>query len=144
MHIFHKPQLPVVRALLDEHDLPTGDLDEAAMQHFFGCGEDARPQGVVGIEVLGDVALLRSLSVTADAGGQGCGTALVATAEAHARAQGVRHLYLLTNTAETYFHRHGYTTVPRDAVPEAIRRTREFSSLCPDSATVMRKDLGEP
>lgn len=144
MHIFQKPQLPVVQALLDEHELPASDLDETAMQHFFGCGENANPQGVVGIEVLGDLALLRSLSVSADAGGQGCGSALVASAESHARSLGIKSLYLLTNTAEAFFRRRGYAVVARDSVPEAIRQTREFSSLCPDSAVVMKKELGDP
>jgi len=50
-------------------------------------------------------------------------------------------LYLLTTTAESFFQNFGYRTVERSLVPDLIQETVEFSSLCPDDATVMKKDL---
>jgi hypothetical protein len=32
--------------------------------------------------------------------------------------------------------------IARTEVPDSIRQTTEFASLCPDDATVMRKALG--
>jgi amino-acid N-acetyltransferase len=74
--------------------------------------------------------------------GKGYGGALVAEIEAYAQQLGVRELYLLTNTAEAFFTRHGYSLLDRADVPEAIRQTAEFSNLCPASAACMHKRIG--
>jgi N-acetylglutamate synthase-like GNAT family acetyltransferase len=47
-------------------------------------------------------------------------------------------VYLLTTTAESYFPRFGFVTVPRAAVPEGVRTSIEFRSACPSTATAMR------
>lgn len=136
----HPPEIRV-RALLEAAHLPTADLTSAHLEHFFGCGDAHAPQGVIGVELHGEDALLRSLAVAESARGRGCGKALVATAERHARDHGARRIYLLTTTAAQYFRRLGYRPLPRDRVPETIRATQEFAALCPDSAAVMAKDL---
>jgi len=97
--------------------------------------------GVVGLELLGDVALLRSLAVPAEYRGRWIGSQLTCKAEAYARSQGVEVLYLLTLTAEVFFARRGYRVVGRDTAPAAIQETTEFRSLCPDSAVCMVKHL---
>lgn len=56
----------------------------------------------------------------------------------HARSVGVHTLYLLTNSAESFCLRRGYTTASRDAAPEAIRSTREFS--CPNNFEAIERD----
>jgi amino-acid N-acetyltransferase len=48
---------------------------------------------------------------------------------------------LLTTTAEDFFRALGYARIARELAPEAIRTTREFSSLCPASSVVMVKRL---
>lgn len=142
MNIHPRPPEAKVRSLLQTCGLPDSDLDAARFEHFFGCGAEGDPKGVVGVELYGDVGLLRSLAVDAAARGHGCGTRLVAEAENHARANGVRTLYLLTTTAERFFASLGYDKVERSSVPDAIRRTHEFSTLCPVSSIVMVKRLG--
>jgi amino-acid N-acetyltransferase len=97
----------------------------------------------VGVELFGDVALLRSLAVRVDARSSGMGTALVRHVENHAVSQGVRTLYLLTTTAEGFFTRLGYASVAREAAPPAIRSTREFAGICPASSAFMSKQLQE-
>ena len=57
--------------------------------------------------------------------------------QASAQQQGVTNLYLLTNSAENYFKVLGFSPVLRSNVPLAIQNAAQFSSLCPDSATVM-------
>jgi len=89
----------------------------------------------------GSDALLRSLAVEEKARGRGCGKALVAALEQHAREHGARRITLLTTTAARFFGGLGYRGVARDAAPERIRATREFSALCPASAVCMTKDL---
>jgi len=48
---------------------------------------------------------------------------------------------LLTTSAESFFRLAHYVRVERDHVPQAIRGTTQFASLCPASAAVMRKTL---
>lgn len=127
--------------LLRAAALPCGDLTAAHLEHFFRCGPANDPTGVIGLELHGEDALLRSLVVAESARGKGCGRALVAQAERYARGRGAKRIYLLTTTATQYFDRLGYRSVPRDEVPETIRATQEFAALCPDSAAVMAKDL---
>jgi len=139
--IFAGPPVPRVLELLDRSGLPVDDIDERMAHRFLGCGDDTRPGGVAGLELAGRYGLLRSLAVDDAVRGRGCGRALVAGVERHAAALGVEALYLLTETAERFFRRLGYDVVARGDVPDDIRRTREFSSLCPDSAVVMAKGL---
>jgi amino-acid N-acetyltransferase len=139
--VFRQPDASEVRRLADAAGLPTADLDGADLAHFFGCGPRDRPSGVVGLELFGAAALLRSLAVDAGARGFGSGRALVAAAELHARGSGADSIYLLTTTAAGFFERLGYTPVDRETAPPEIRGTREFGELCPASATFMVKRL---
>jgi amino-acid N-acetyltransferase len=50
-------------------------------------------------------------------------------------------VYLLTNTAAEYFPRFGFERITRADVPPAVQASIEFTSLCPYTATVMRKRL---
>lgn len=141
MNIFARPSLSQVRRLLAEAQLPSSDLTDAHMEHFFACGSDSAPDGIVGLELHDSVALLRSLAVSPKSRGQGRATALVARAEAFAQSQGVREIYLLTTTAERFFERLGYARLPREAAPLAIRQTQEFSVLCAASSAFMVRRL---
>lgn len=144
-----KPALPIhprpaaegVKRLLAACSLPSADLSPGKLRHFFACGPAEGPSGVVGLELFGTDALLRSLAVAQEARGKGCGRRLVQAAEGHARSRGATSLYLLTTSAEKFFRRLGYAEVPREAVPDAIRATPEFSALCPASAVAMSKRL---
>jgi amino-acid N-acetyltransferase len=127
--------------LLAACKLPGADLEDGHFEHFFGCGEQADPTGVVGVELHGKIGLLRSLAVDQTARRRGCGKRLVKQVEQYAAGRGVQSLYLLTTTAADFFAALGYRRVDRAQVPEAIRNTREFSGLCPSSSSVMVKDL---
>jgi len=131
-----------IRRLLADNRLPVDDLDSAAIA-FLVASEDERLVGVVGIEPFGGAGLLRSLAVTPTARRNGLGQALVATAEAYAREDaGLSELVLLTTTAAPFFARRGYVDIPRAATPLDVQASAEFKSICPASATCMRKFLG--
>jgi amino-acid N-acetyltransferase len=136
-----RPPLAGAVALLASARLPTEDLTADHCEHFFFTGPGEAPAGLVGLELLGEVALLRSLVVSAPRRGQGDGLALLNHAETHARLQGVRTLYLLTTTAEEFFARHGYRRADRESAPTAIRGTREFAGICPVSSAFMCRSL---
>lgn len=138
---FRKPALDAVKRLLADAGLPAADLTDTHIETFFGTGTPEAPDGIVGVELHGDNALLRSLVVAAPARSRGLGSGLVNAAERFARSMGANDIYLLTSTAAPFFERLGYSQVDRSAAPQAIRQTHEFASLCPASAALMRKRL---
>ena len=127
--------------LLEASGLPSSDL-EAARPCLFGMIDDDRLVGMVGLEVYGEVALLRSLAVAPDWRASGLGSALVQHAEGWAAAHGVADVFLLTTTASTFFGKRGYEAAPRDEAPAAIATTSQFSGGCCSSAAFMRRRLG--
>jgi amino-acid N-acetyltransferase len=96
---------------------------------------------VIGLEVLGKFALLRSLAVPARFPGQGNASQLTEQAEEFARSREVEALNLLTTMAEDFFGKRGYHRVDRDTLPAAVQETAEFQSLCPSIAVCMHKYL---
>jgi amino-acid N-acetyltransferase len=139
--IARKPARAGVFALLEEANLPTDDLTEEHLEHFFFLGPRSAPFGLVGLEIRGTDALLRSLVVAPDYRVSGTGSALVAHVEAYARGHGIRSVYLLTTTAEDFFARRGYGRMAREGAPDSIRSSREYSDLCPATSAFMVKHL---
>lgn len=130
-----------VASLLDQAGLPVADLATGSPVVLYGRSANGALIGVVGLELYGAAGLLRSLAVEPKSQNSGLGRALVKHAENQASNAGVRELYLLTTTAERYFERLGYHTVPRSEAPTVIASTSQFSSLCPSSSAFMRKSL---
>ena len=137
----HASELPRMKALLGENDLPTADFETAGMDWLVAVDEEDRLEGLVGLERFGKTGLLRSLAVAPDARQRGIGSTLVDEVEALALAAEVRNLVLLTQTAETFFASRGYARIDRSAAPSPVQRSAEFRSLCPASATCMIRQL---
>lgn len=138
--------LEAVEAMLDDERLPLDGVREQFHQFLVAEGTysqrvPASPVGAIGLEHYGDAALLRSAVVDPAWRGRGVGRALVDAAVQAARAQGVQELYLLTTTAEAFFSAIGFTIISRDEVPTGVRRSVEFVSACPDSATAMARSI---
>lgn len=134
-------RLGSVLDLLAASGLPTADLAEAAPTDFRVVERDGRVVGCVAVETHGDAGLLRSLAVAPEVRGHGVGGRLVEAAEALARERRLGALYLLTTTAAPFFEARGYAPVDRAAVPEAVRASTEFASVCPASAACLVKTL---
>jgi len=71
----------------------------------------------------------------------GYGKALCDALETSAKAAGVTTLYLLTTSAAKFFAAQGYVKIDRSDAPVAVRRTPEFTNLCPETAVCMYKLL---
>jgi amino-acid N-acetyltransferase len=136
-----RPLRSTAVALLQAQGLPVSDITDEHLEHFFFIGSDGSPTGLVGIEMYGSEALLRSLVVAENARTRGVGAALVQHAEEYATSHRVGAIYLLTTTAEKYFERLGYERIDRSRAPPSIEQTREFASICPASSAFMTKRL---
>jgi len=135
--------LHAVQALLNANKLPLDGV-EKALECFIVAEHEGQLVGVAGTERCGasEHALLRSVAVADAWKGRGLGRALVTRAIADAESRGAHALYLLTTTAEQYFPSFGFTPTTRDAVPDSVRASVEFTSACPASAVVMVRETG--
>lgn len=125
--------------LLKINNLPTEDID--ANVELFGIFEDEKLIATAGLEKYESIGLLRSVSTMLEVRGKGFGKIITAETENYALQNGISEMYLLTTTAKDFFAKDGYALVNREGVPEEIKQTKQFSSVCPSSATIMKKDL---
>ena len=132
---------PAIKKLLAHSNLQYEDITAAHLKHFLLGWEGTRLVAVVGLEIQNHSALLRSLAVDAEYRNLRIATRLVAEMENHAKSLKVDTLYLLTMTAEAFFHKCGYQRTARESAPTGIQGTAEFQNLCPASAVCMLKHL---
>lgn len=129
-----------VIALLRAENLPASDLP-ATLKSFFVMIENEQLIGVAGLEMYGTCGLLRSLAVHSDFRNQNIAGKLVMQIEHLAAAEGLKAIFLLTETAPYYFSRKGYHIISRSEMPAEVQQSSEFSHVCPQSAIAMKKDL---
>jgi amino-acid N-acetyltransferase len=135
-----RDDLPAIRALLDQHRLPHAAIERFLDDVLVARAGD-RVVGCAALERYDAAGLLRSVAVAEARRGTGLGTRLTAAALDHARAHGIRTVYLLTETAAGFFPRFGFHAVPRPAVAPAVRQSVEFTSACPETALAMVTEL---
>ncbi len=131
---------PEIERLLTANALPLEGLDLAASSTIVAL-DGTRLVGCAAVEVYGRDGLLRSVCVAADYRGLGLGERLVLAAENLSRELGIEDLYLLTETAATWFPRLGFGPADRSKAPERIAHSPEYASVCPVSSAFMRKSL---
>jgi amino-acid N-acetyltransferase len=130
--------IPEIFKLLEAVELPTrGVADHVGEFVVFESG--GAILGVGGLEVHGSHALLRSLAVSPAHQGVGLATAICDHLEAAAERCGIESIYLLTETADEFFAKRGYVVASRTEAPREIASAEEFSVICPQSATFMRR-----
>jgi amino-acid N-acetyltransferase len=129
--------LPEVLGLLQESSLPLAGVAEHFDSFLVARAGDGSLAGCVGLEIYGDVGLLRSLAVAKTARGAGLGARLVERLFDLARSKGVQSLYLLTTTAEDYFPRLGFERLPREEASPNLAASEELRGACPASAILM-------
>lgn len=134
--------LPVIRALVRQGQLPDGDVAEHLGAFLVG-EQNGSVVACGGFEMLGTIGLLRSVVVASRWRGRGWGERLVRRLMVQAQAVGLGEFYLLTTHAGPYFAGLGFRQVPRETAPALLRRTRQFASLCPSSAVLMNLNLNQ-
>jgi len=132
--------IPAIVELLHASSLPYGDIDRH-IKNFLVAIRDDFLIGVIGLEIIGESALLRSFAVNKSEQSKGIGLVLLNKLISLALLNNIKTLYLLTTTAEEYFLNYGFIKIRRESVPEGIKYTKEFSSICPDSAVCMMRKI---
>jgi amino-acid N-acetyltransferase len=130
-----------VKELIDACQLTTEDLSVEMMRNFLVARKGDRVVGVIGLEICGQHALLRSLAVAENFRCQGIAARLTNFIARYAVSHGIQKIYLLTVTAKDFFAKQGYLELDRSQAPAGIQATREFKDLCPDTAVCMCREL---
>ncbi len=142
MNIEPLSSLDEILPVLTGCNLPVADISVSSPPQFFGFRVAGSMVAVVGLEQFESVGLLRSLAVSPGHRGRGLARELVRFVESFALSRGVESLFLLTTTAEAFFVALGYGPASRQAAPQVIQATPQFSGLCPSSSAFLSKRLG--
>jgi protein-tyrosine-phosphatase/N-acetylglutamate synthase-like GNAT family acetyltransferase len=122
--------------LLDQCELPREGLTDLTATILVARNGN-EIVGCSALELYPNNALLRSVAIKPSFQNRGLGKRLVKATLDLAVDNKISNLYLLTETASTFFSKLGFENVPRSAVPENVRRSLEFTTLCPNTAKVM-------
>ena len=126
-----------IEGMLKDNNLPYIDCIDH-IDNFIIKENNRKVIGLGGIEIYGSNALIRSIVVTKNQRGKGIAKDIFKIIKENACSLGVNKIYLLTETAMDYFEKLNFTKVNRTEVPESIMNTKQFKTLCPSSAIVMR------
>lgn len=125
---------------LEAFNLVYTDLDQPNIR-IFRFEDSGQLVGFGGLEIFGNLALLRSIAVGKELQGKKAGRFICSWIEDWAKENHISELYLLTTTARDFFAHLDYQIIQRDEFPESLRQTSQFSQLCPASAICMMKAL---
>ncbi|MEO1053200.1 MAG: arsenic resistance N-acetyltransferase ArsN2 [Bacteroidota bacterium] len=132
-----------VKEILKSVDLPVSDLDPSLPSFLVACSciDDDIIVGAVGLETYEQAGLIRSLSVRKDFRGKHIGDKLFDVVSINAHDRGVTDLYLLTESADSYFSRKGFKSIQRSTIPEGLKKSTQFTDVCPETATAMHRSI---
>jgi N-acetylglutamate synthase-like GNAT family acetyltransferase len=121
--------------------MPAGQLarDIAAGVEFWGAEADGQLIGVMGIQPVEDVVLIRHAYVLPTAQGRGIGGKLLA----HLTARAIRPILVGTWAAAAwaiaFYERHGFELVDRNDVPALLRRYWSIPDRQIERSVVLRQ-----
>lgn len=131
-----------VQSLLEDNGLPFEDCAQH-IDNFVGVYDEDELIAFGGLEILNKKGLLRSVVVREGYRERGLAGLIIEDLHEKARMSGLQDIYLLTETAQRYFEKLGYQNVSRADLPEEVKATQQFLSLCPASAQVMHFILAD-
>ena len=126
--------------LLKDSALPILDIEDSR-SIFVGIYTDNKLVGCVGIQIIDEIALLRSLAVSKEYRGQGLAIKLTKAIIQKAKSRSINSLFLLTTDAEKFFVKVGFEKIIKTSAPNGIKETKQYSEICSDSAVVMELKL---
>lgn len=134
-------QMTTLKDLLKINKLPSDDIQLDGNLFLLYQDDSGKIIGSGGLEFYGNYCLLRSLATSAGYRKQGYGKRITADLLKKAKEMSAKEVYLLTETAQPFFERIGFKNESREDAPNEIKRSSEFSSVCPVSAVLMKFSL---
>ena len=122
-----------IELLLSANRLPLAGARDH-LDTFLVAEDDSGVVGCTGVELRGEVALLRSVAVAPSRQHQGIGRQMVSAMLAQASSRRLKSLALLTTTAREWFEGFGFRVVDRAMAPAPLKASAEFQGACPASA----------
>lgn len=132
---------PAVIKILENLDLPVGGVKDQFENFIILLKDESELIGCAGLEIYKSSGLVRSVAIVPAYQKKKLGSLLVQAVEAQAKTNNLKNLFLLTETAEKFFLKYGYTTISRSQVPTEIQGSFEYTVACKESAIVMKKDI---
>lgn len=134
-----EPERKAAAKLISACGLPREGLDDTQLWCVKGDGRHMF--GVAGLETWRRQGLLRSVAVESEHRKERVGTTLVRHAISEARKKRMKEVYLITETAPSFFESLGFSAVDRSRVRGSVLNSAEFKGACPETAPVMWMDL---
>ncbi|TDR73248.1 GNAT family N-acetyltransferase [Paludibacterium purpuratum] len=126
-----------IRNLLTANRLPVqGALNH--LMHFVVATENGRVVGAIGMEVYGDIGLIRSLVVASNMRGKSVAKRLLRSLIERARAKQIGALYLLSGNTDSLFAAHGFEKMARADMPTKLYVSSELQGTSSSSTTALR------
>lgn len=129
-----------IQQLLDDNQLPIDDCS-VHLKNFIVLEHNEKIIVVGGIEIFHDLGLIRSITVNKRYRNSGLGKHMCQLISDKAVSQGIKRLYLLTETAQAFFEGQGFRVIDRANAPAEIKSTQQFDKLCPSSAVLMLRSI---
>ena len=114
-----------IRRLLSTCELPTLYIHKH-LKSFIVAKAGKKVIGVIGLEVYGRSALVRSLCVDPAYRGRGIARTLNAEILAYASRWKIDRLYIFTMSAEDFASKLGFHRIDKKQIPKSIRSTWQF------------------
>lgn len=128
--------LDKIQSLLSANKLCFNDINQDGVSLFVVEKEDQHI-GYFGIELFDTEALFRSMIVLPQERDKGYGEGIWQLALNMIKERGIKDVYLLTNTAASFFEKLGFEVFDRNAVPDVIGQTSEFAEFCAEDSVCM-------
>jgi DNA-binding MarR family transcriptional regulator/N-acetylglutamate synthase-like GNAT family acetyltransferase len=108
------------------------------LSHFVVATENGRVIGCIGLEVYGDIGLVRSLVVASNMRGRAIGKRLIKQLVVHAQEKHLSALYMLSNNADPLFERHSFTRMARADMPTKLYVSTEMQGSNSSATSALR------
>jgi len=129
-----------VKEILQLNHLPLIGVEDQ-FSNYFILQLNADIIGVIGLEIYGDSALIRSFAIIPEFQKKGLGTTLFQQIMEYAQEKKIKNLYVLTQTAKVFFEKKNFGVVDRNVAPLEIQQSKEFTTACPSTAILLKRAI---
>jgi amino-acid N-acetyltransferase len=131
----------VIKGILEKVGLITDGIEQHR-DNFMVAEEDNIAIATGGLEIYGDIAILRSLAVLPEFQGRGIGDGLVRALINFAERRGVKKIFLYTRSAKPFFEKIGFLAVDSEELDKKSIKSLQIDQ-CANSSILMKLDVND-